>query len=86
MNCANVIHVVPLQQYRFLARRTDAKFPAIVLRRLFMSKMNRPPMSVARLARQMSKDGRKDKIAVVVGTVTEDNRIFAIPKGLTVRN
>ena len=51
-----------------------------------MSKMNRPPMSVARLARQMSKDGRKDKIAVVVGTVTEDNRIFAIPKGLTVRN
>ena len=33
--------------YRFLARRTDAKFNEIVLRRLFMSKINRPPMSLA---------------------------------------
>ena len=50
-----------------------------------MSKINKPPMSVARLARHMTKEGRKDKIAVVVGTITEDNRIYSIPKGLTVR-
>merc|ERR1711963_212817 len=66
--------------YRFLARRTDAKFNEIVLRRLFMSKINRPPMSLARLARNMKKSGRENKIAVVVGTVTNDLRIFKVPK------
>ena len=34
--------------YRFLARRTDAKFNKIILKRLFMSCTNRPPMSIAR--------------------------------------
>jgi large subunit ribosomal protein L18e len=66
--------------YRFLARRTDAKFNDIVLRRLFMSKTNRPPLSLARLARNMKKDDRKDKIAVVIGTITNDLRIFKVPK------
>merc|ERR1712086_715072 len=58
--------------YRFLARRTDAKFNDIVLRRLFMSKINRPPISIARLIRKMKGEDRADKIAVVVGTVTND--------------
>merc|ERR1712020_676509 len=66
--------------YRFLARRTDAKFNQIVLRRLFMSKINRPPMSLARLARNMRKDGREGKIAVIIGTVTNDLRLFKVPK------
>jgi len=66
--------------YRFLARRTNAKFNKIILKRLFMSRTNRPPLSVARLARHMKKDGRENKIAVVVGTVTDDKRIFEIPK------
>lgn len=35
--------------YRFLARRTGAKFNKIILKRLFMSKINRPPVSLARL-------------------------------------
>ena len=68
------------QLYRFLARRTDAKFNEIVLRRLFMSKINRPPMSLARLARNMKKQGREGKTAVVIGTVTNDLRIFKVPK------
>ena len=59
--------------YRFLARRTDSKFNSIVLKRLFMSKSNRPPMSVSRLARYMS--GKEGKIAVVVGTITDDVRL-----------
>lgn len=68
------------QLYRFLARRTNAKFNEIVLRRLFMSKINRPPLSVARLARHMNKAGREGKIAVVIGTVTNDLRLFKVPK------
>jgi large subunit ribosomal protein L18e len=45
-----------------------------------MSKNNRPPVSIARLARNMKKAGRENKIAVVVGTITDDKRIFEIPK------
>merc|ERR1719147_299989 len=66
--------------YRFLARRTDSKFNEVVLRRLFMSKTNRPPMSLARLIRNMKKEGREGKTAVVIGTVTNDLRIFKVPK------
>ncbi|XP_059475280.1 large ribosomal subunit protein eL18 [Neocloeon triangulifer] len=66
--------------YRFLARRTGSKFNKVVLKRLFMSKINRPPMSVARIVRYMKKPGREGKITVVVGTVTDDQRIFDIPK------
>merc|ERR1712048_265129 len=55
-------------------------FNKIVLKRLFMSKINRPPLSIARLIRNMKKDGNADKIAVVVGTITNDLRIFEVPK------
>ena len=66
--------------YRFLARRSDAKFNKIILRRLFMSKINRPPVSIAKISRQMKKSGREGKIVVIVGTVTNDDRIFDCPK------
>ncbi|KAL4240111.1 60S ribosomal protein L18 [Mactra antiquata] len=66
--------------YRFLARRTNAKFNKIILKRLFMSKNNRPPMSLARLDRMMKKSGREGKTAVVVGTVTDDLRLLKVPK------
>merc|ERR1712108_129203 len=66
--------------YRFLARRSEAKFNKIILKRLFMSKINRPPLSIARLARNMKKPGNAEKIAVCVGTITNDIRIFDIPK------
>jgi len=66
--------------YRFMARRTDAKFNKIILRRLFMSRINRPPLSIARLTRNMKKPGHEGKIAVVVGTITNDVRIMDTPK------
>merc|ERR1711868_197776 len=66
--------------YRFLARRTEAKFNKVVLKRLYMSRVNRPPMSVARVSRMMKKPGRDGKTAVVVGTVTDDLRLHKIPK------
>ena len=39
-----------MQLYRFLARRTDATFNSVVLKRLYMSKINRPPMSLSKLS------------------------------------
>ncbi|XP_041363887.1 60S ribosomal protein L18-like [Gigantopelta aegis] len=66
--------------YRFLARRTNAKFNKIILRRLFMSKTNRPPLSLSKLTRFMKKPDRNGKTAVVVGTITDDVRLMQIPK------
>uniref|UniRef100_A0A3P8VDL2 Large ribosomal subunit protein uL15/eL18 domain-containing protein n=1 Tax=Cynoglossus semilaevis TaxID=244447 RepID=A0A3P8VDL2_CYNSE len=37
------------QLYRFLSRRTNAPFNKVVLRRLFMSRTNRPPIAISRL-------------------------------------
>ncbi|KAJ8354876.1 hypothetical protein SKAU_G00224430 [Synaphobranchus kaupii] len=66
--------------YRFLARRSNAPFNKVVLRRLFMSRTNRPPMSLSRLIRKMKMGGRDNKTAVIVGTITDDVRIQDIPK------
>merc|ERR1711959_296571 len=64
--------------YRFLARRTDANFNKIVLKRLYQSRVNRPPMSISQIARQMK--GKDGKVAVLVGSVTNDVRMFDLPK------
>lgn len=66
--------------YRFLARRTESKFNKVVLKRLYMSRVNRPPMSVARVSRMMKKPGRDGKTAVIVGSVTDDLRLHKVPK------
>lgn len=67
--------------YRFLARRTDAPFNKVVLKRLFMSRVNRPPMSLSNIVRQMKNKGDK-KMVVLVGTVTDDARLLTenVPK------
>jgi large subunit ribosomal protein L18e len=62
--------------YRFLARRTDSKFNKVVLKRLFMSRINRPPTSIAKIQKHL----KQDKIAVVVGTVTDDERLLTVNK------
>merc|ERR1712129_513385 len=64
--------------YKFLARRTDSKFNKVILKRLNTTRNNRPPLSMQKLAKFMQgKDGR---IAVVVGTVTGDTRLYTVPK------
>ena len=71
---------MPLPQlYAFLARRTDSGFNAVVNKRLMMSRVNRPPTGLARLMRYM--EGKEAKIAVLVGTVTDDVRLdgHAVP-------
>ena len=64
--------------YKFLARRTDSPFVAAVLQRLFMSKVNRPPLGLGRLSKLMI--NKEEKIAVIVGTITDDNRLLEVPK------
>lgn len=67
-----------IKLYKFLSRRTDSKFCATVLKRLHMSKVNQPPMSLSRLSKYMTnKDG---KTAVIVGKVTDDVRLMECPK------
>lgn len=66
--------------YRFLARRTNSKFNKVILKRLFMSRIHRPPLSLAMLTRHMKKPGRKGMTAVCVGTITDDLRLFDVPK------
>ncbi|XP_058738856.1 large ribosomal subunit protein eL18-like [Vicia villosa] len=63
--------------YRFLDRRTSSNFNKVILRRLFMSKVNRPPLSLSRLVRFMK--GKEGRIAVVVGAVTDDIRVHEVP-------
>jgi large subunit ribosomal protein L18e len=75
--------------------RTDSKFNKLILRRLYMSRINRPPLSLSRIARYSSstasgaKDGDKappppssnhNRTVVIVGTVTDDNRLLTVPK------
>jgi large subunit ribosomal protein L18e len=76
----NVYIKLLVKLYRFLARRTDSKFNQIVLKRLFMSRINRPPMGLARIVRYMQKHDKSKKICVVVGSITDDVRLQDIPK------
>jgi len=65
--------------YRFLARRTDSAFNKVVLRRLFMSRINRPPVSLSRIVANTGKTS-EEKTVVIIGTVTDDNRLLEVPK------
>ena len=69
-----------LQLYRFLQRRTNKKFNRIVLKRLFMSKTNRPPMSLQRVVRFFAKANQPESTVVVVGSITNDLRLLKVPK------
>lgn len=120
-----------MQLYRFLVRRTEAPFNGVILKRLFMSRINRPPLSMSRLVKYMAGKvsvdkpikhrflvlsafylqgqeflgilwffcaelslprlgspanffvdvnlHQEDKLAVLVGTVTDDTRLYKVP-------
>ncbi|ORE08379.1 60S ribosomal protein L18-B [Rhizopus microsporus var. microsporus] len=72
----NVYLALLVKLYRFLARRTDAKFNKVVLKRLFMSRVNRPPVSLSRVVRS----AKSNSTVVIVGTVTDDSRLLEVPK------
>lgn len=75
----NVYLALLVKLYRYLARRTDSKFNGAVLQRLYMSRVNRPPMSLSRIGRLMG-DRKPTHIATIVATVTDDVRMLDIPK------
>merc|ERR1712167_142149 len=70
------IHLL-IKLFRFLTRRTDSAFCKTVLRRLISSRVNRPPMSLSKIAKYLK---GQDKIVVVVGAVTDDSRLYEVPK------
>ncbi|KAH3679898.1 hypothetical protein WICMUC_000641 [Wickerhamomyces mucosus] len=76
----NVYLKLLVKLYSFLARRTDAPFNKVILKSLFLSKINRPPVSVSRIAKALGQKGASEKTIVVTGTVTDDNRILSFPK------
>ena len=78
----NVYVKLLVKLYRFLARRTGADFNKVILKRLFQSKQYKAPISLTRLMRYTK--GKEDKIAVIVGTVTDDVRLFEVRKGMKV--
>ena len=78
LKSANPYNRLLIKLYKFLARRTDSKFCATVVKRLHMSKVNQPPIGLNRLANNMK--GKDGKIAVIVGKVTDDVRMMEVPK------
>merc|ERR1712164_42026 len=78
----NVYIRLLVKLYRFMARRVESNFNKVILKRLFMSKMNRPPISISKLAKLMA--GKENQVAVMVGTVTDDVRMLDAPEGLKV--
>lgn len=75
---ANPYNKLLIKLFKFLSRRTDSKFCATVLKRLHMSKTNRPPIGLHRLSKYMS--AKEGKTAVIVGKVTDDVRMLECPK------
>uniref|UniRef100_A0A4W2G638 Large ribosomal subunit protein uL15/eL18 domain-containing protein n=1 Tax=Bos indicus x Bos taurus TaxID=30522 RepID=A0A4W2G638_BOBOX len=59
-----------VKPYRFL----------VILKRLFMSRINWPPRSLSWMIRKMKLLGREGKTAVVVGAVTDGVRVQEVPK------
>ncbi|KAM1030483.1 hypothetical protein FF1_034334 [Malus domestica] len=66
------------QLYLFFVRRTRSKLNAIILKCLFMSKVNKAPLSLSRLIKYMQ--GNDNKIDVVEGTVTDGIRVYEVPQ------
>mmetsp|Transcript_20055 Transcript_20055/g.55827 ORF Transcript_20055/g.55827 Transcript_20055/m.55827 type:complete len:187 (-) Transcript_20055:281-841(-) len=74
----NVYLKLLVKLYQFLVRRTESNFNKVVLKRLFLSRTNRAPLSLSKLSQFMA--SKSDKIAVVVGTITDDVRLYEVPK------
>lgn len=49
-----------------------------MLRRLLASRTNRPPLSLSKIVKHLGK--KSERVAVCVGTVTDDERVLDCPK------
>ena len=56
-------------------------FLQVILKRLFQSKINAPPVSLSKIVVETKADPEfSSKIVVVVGTITDDVRLLEVPK------
>ena len=76
----NNYHQLLIKLYKFLARRTDAPFNAVVYKRLCQSRITRYPISVSKLLKHADNDEKKSRILVVVGKVLSDERLLQLPR------
>jgi len=60
----------------FVGRRGESKFAKTITKRLRMSRINNPPISISRVARYMKGEKKEGKTAVIVGGVTDDPRLL----------
>uniref|UniRef100_A0A4X2KRC1 Large ribosomal subunit protein uL15/eL18 domain-containing protein n=1 Tax=Vombatus ursinus TaxID=29139 RepID=A0A4X2KRC1_VOMUR len=69
--------------YRFLARRTNSTFNKVVLKRLFMSRTNRPPLSLSRMvcALRVTSNARNRILKAGGKILTFDQLAMSSPKG-----
>jgi large subunit ribosomal protein L18e len=67
----NPYHRLLFKFHKFLTRRVTSNFNRIVLKRLALSRTNRPAISTSAICKFMN---AKKGIAVIVGTVTDDTR------------
>jgi ribosomal protein L18E len=65
--------------YKFLSRRTDSKFNAVIAKRLMKARRYKAPLSLQRLVK-LTKGKETSRVAAVVGTVTDDARLYDMPK------
>jgi len=87
LKAKNVYHRLLVKLYKFLSRRTCAKFNKCVLKRLLNSRVNRTPVSLSKLSKYAQRKSitdlqkeKKDIIFAIVGTVTNDTRVIDIPE------
>jgi large subunit ribosomal protein L18e len=60
--------------YRFLARRTDSRFNRAILKRLFMSRINRPPISISRIIKESK--GQNADVSIEYWRKDRQNRTY----------
>ena len=64
-----------------LIQITQLFLKQVILHRLFLSKNNRPPLSLSRIVKETSNTpDLSSKVIVQVGTVTDDIRLTTVPK------
>ena len=70
--------------YAYLSRKTESPFNKLILKRLAQSRKNQRPVTLRRLVKNLNGRDASKVIAVIVGTVTNDNRMLEVPAGLQI--
>ncbi|KAL9651189.1 hypothetical protein ABK040_008260 [Willaertia magna] len=82
----DVYNVLLARLYKFLARRASTPFNKTVLKRLLQVRQNKRPICLGKLVEHLNAqpEEKKNSVAVIVGTITNDIRLLDVPQGLRV--